>query len=175
MNYLSHYVSPLGDLTLASDGTALVGLWFDGQAHFGEGGGAATRSPEVEAATARAYADLSVFIETRRWLDDYFAGRRPDEQPPLHLGGTPFRRRIWALLQRIPYGTTVTYGALASRVAEEMGMPRMSARAVGNAVGHNPVALLVPCHRVVGAGGRLTGYAAGVEKKRFLLRLEGAL
>ncbi len=172
--YISHYASPLGGLTLASDGTVLVGLWFDGQAHFGEDGGATHRVTGQDA-TAGADAELPVFSETRRWLDAYFAGRRPDAEPALRLRGTPFRRRVWALLRRIPYGTTVTYGALAQKLAEEMGVSRMSARAVGNAVGRNPISLLVPCHRVVGAGGRLTGYAAGVDKKLFLLHMEGAL
>ena len=161
MDYTGHYDSPLGGVTLASDGKALVGLWFDGQKHFGE-----TLSP------AHEDKPLPVFDETSRWLDVYFSGREPDFAPPVKLRGTPFQQAVWALLRTIPFGLTTTYGALARRLAAEQGQSRASARAVGSAVGRNPVSLIVPCHRVLGAGGALTGYAGGLERKAALLALE---
>ncbi len=157
MDYINHYDSPLGSITLASDGTALTGLWFDGQRHF-----AATLDPD------HTERDLPIFREARAWLDVYFAGREPDFTPPLRLNGTDFRRAVWETLQTIPYGHTVTYGALAAR----LGLPGTSARAVGGAVGRNPISLIVPCHRVVGADESLTGYAGGLQRKAWLLSLE---
>ena len=162
MDYVWHYDSPLGGITLASDGSALSGLWFDGQKHF-----AATLGAE------REERELPVFEQTARWLDAYFAGRVPDFTPPLHLIGTPFQKAGWELLLTIPYGETRSYGQLAACLAETRGMPRVSARAVGAAVGRNPISLVIPCHRVLGADGRLTGYAGGLERKRALLTLEG--
>ena len=156
MDFTVHYRSPLGGITLASDGTALTGLWFDGQKHFAE-----TLSPMH---TERP--DLAVFDETCRWLDLYFAGQRPDFVPPLKPSGTAFRRAVWRQLMAIPYGQTSTYGEIASRLACR------SAQAVGNAVGHNPVSLIIPCHRVVGSDGALTGYAGGLDRKAWLLRTE---
>lgn len=161
MDYTHHYDSPLGGITVASDGQALVGLWFDGQAYFGS-----TLAPNHET------ADLPVFRAADRWLDLYFSGREPGFTPPLNLRGTPFRREVWEILRTIPFGRTVTYGALAARLAGRRGLPRFSARAVGGAVGHNPISLMIPCHRVLGAGGRLTGYAGGLERKEKLLALE---
>ena len=155
MTMIRHYDSPLGGITLAGRGDALTGLWFDGQAHFGS-----TAGPQSETGW------LPVFADTCRWLDDYFAGRIPDFIPKLDLRGTPFRRRVWQALLDIPYGETVSYGELARRLS----CP--GARAVGSAVGCNPVSLIVPCHRVLGAGGALTGYACGLERKRWLLQLE---
>ena len=154
MDYVQHFASPLGGITLASDGQALTGLWFDGQAHFGATltGAAQTR-------------DLPVFAEAARWLALYFSGVQPDFTPPLRLRGTPFQRAVWEALRAIPYGQTLSYGALAARLGS-------SARAVGGAVGRNPIALIVPCHRVVGADGSLTGYAGGLERKEWLLALE---
>ena len=157
MDYICHYASPLGVVTLASDGRALTGLWFDGQKHFGD-----TLSP------LREEKPLPVFEQAQAWLDLYFQGKEPDFTPELAPAGTPFRQAVWALLLTIPYGQTMTYGALAARLG------RASPRAVGGAVARNPISLIIPCHRVVGAGGSLTGYAGGVEKKRALLRLEGA-
>ena len=116
---------------------------------------------------------LPVFDQARCWLDCYFSGREPDFTPPLHLKGTPFRMAVWKLLLDIPYGTTMTYSAIAQALARQSGRSRMSAQAVGGAVGHNPVSIIVPCHRVVGTQGSLTGYAGGMEKKISLLRLEG--
>ena len=163
MLYTSHYDSPLGGITLASDGEALVGLWFDGQRHFAE-----TLSEK-----ATEHADLPIFAQTRRWLDIYFSDRKPDFTPALKMCGTPFRRRVWEILLTIPYGKTLTYGEIAGLIAFKTGTKSMSAQAVGGAVGHNPVSIIVPCHRVLGANGSLTGYAAGIDKKMRLLQLEG--
>ena len=162
MIYTAHDVSPLGGITLASDGRALTGLWFDGQKYFAD-----TLPAE------HTEADLPVFAQTRAWLDVYFSGREPDVTPPLLTGSvSPFRRRVWEILRMIPYGQTVTYGGIARQLARETGRG-VSAQAVGGAVGHNPISLMIPCHRVVGANGRLTGYAGGLDKKIALLRLEG--
>lgn len=163
MDYVYRYESPLGSMTMASDGNALTGLWFDGQKY-----DAATLS------ACRMEQYLPVFGETVRWLDIYFSGRVPDFTPALSLSATPFRRAVWVILMTVPYGHTVTYGDIARRYAGQAGTDRVSARAVGGAVGHNPVSLIIPCHRVVGAGGRLTGYAAGLDRKIRLLRMEQA-
>lgn len=156
MDYTFSVASPLGPVTLASDGKALIGLWFDGQKHF-----ASTLS------SRREEKNLPVFDETRRWLDLYFHGRVPDYTPALAPRGTAFQQAVWEKLRAIPYGKTVTYGELA----RDLGCA--SPRAVGGAVGRNPISLLIPCHRVLGAGGRLTGYAGGLERKHWLLSLEG--
>ena len=116
-----------------------------------------------------------VFEQTLDWLQIYFAGHNPAFLPPLSPGGTPFRKEVWDVLLTIPYGQTRTYGEIASVIAARRGLPHMSAQAVGGAVGHNPISLLIPCHRVVGADGSLTGYAGGVDKKAQLLKLEGFL
>ena len=160
MDYTCHYISPLGGITLASDGEALTGLWFDGQKHF----------PSV---LGREQKSLPVFEEAVKWLDLYFSGKDPGFTPKLSLRSTPFREAVWEMLRSISFGETVTYGEIAARLAGERGLVKSSARAVGGAVGHDPISLIIPCHRVVGAGGRLTGYAGGIEKKRFLLSLEG--
>lgn len=162
MQYIYHYKSPLGGITMASDGTALTGLWFDGQKYFAEG-----IKPDAEE------KKLPIFDEAMRWLDIYFSGRRPDFTPPLNLEGTAFRKEVWQLLLQIPYGQTTTYGELAAQLAAHNGLKRMSAQAVGGAVGHNPISIIVPCHRVVGTGGSLTGYVGGLAKKLALLKLEG--
>ena len=159
MDCIVHYDSPLGGITLAGDGEALVGLWFDGQAHFGEG-----LSPDAEA------RPLSVLDEARRWLDGYFGGIAPDFTPRLAPRGTAFRQAVWKALREIPFGQIATYAGIAAR----LGLSSASARAVGGAVGHNPISLIIPCHRVLGANGSLTGYAGGLERKRQLLRLERA-
>ena len=158
VEYTAHYQSPLGLITLAGEGETLTGLWFDGQRHF-----AATLS------AAAGAGDCAAFEQARRWLDAYFAGQKPEYTGKLLLRGTVFQQRVWALLRTIPYGETTTYGALASALSKT---GHVSARAVGGAVGRNPVSLIVPCHRVLGADGRLTGYAAGPEVKAALLRLE---
>lgn len=156
MLFTTLYHSPLGEILLAADDTGLTGLWFAGQKYFAAG---LADAAEGETEAIRA---------ARRWLDEYFSGREPGFTPPLSLAGTPFQRRVWAALLEIPYGGTVTYGELAAKLGT-------SPRAVGSAVGRNPVSVIVPCHRVLGADGSLTGYAGGVEKKLRLLRLEGAV
>ena len=160
MEYVNHSISPLGEIILASDGETLTGLWFAGQKY--EGSTLAAEHREK---------DLPVFDETRRWLDDYFTGKDPGFTPPLRLRGTDFRKAVWKVLLTIPFGKTVTYGEIAAQIARKTGRS-VSARAVGGAVGHNPVSLIVPCHRVVGADGSLTGYAGGVERKEKLLEME---
>lgn len=163
MEYTYHYDSPLGAITMSSDGDALTGLWFDGQKYFGS-----TLNGENEQKI------LPVFEETVRWLDLYFEGKKPDFIPKLKLNGTKFCRTVWEILLKIPYGQTTTYKKIAEKVARQNGIESMSAQAVGGAVGHNPVSLIVPCHRVVGTDGSLTGYAGGVEKKEKLLKMEHA-
>lgn len=162
MLYTSHYASPLGGMTLVSDGTALVGLYFDGQKYAAEG---------LDA--TRTQKNLPIFEEARRWLDVYFSGRKPDFMPALAPHGTAFQQSVWEILRTIPYGETTTYGAIARRIEQNTGC-RMSAQAVGGAVGRNPISILIPCHRVVGTNGSLTGYAGGIDKKERLLRWEGA-
>lgn len=164
MLYLTRCDSPLGPLTLASDGEALCGLWLEGQRHFMAG---------VTGETAPGDG-LPVFVRTQTWLARYFAGGRPAAcDLPLSPEGSDFRRAVWRELCGIPYGETTAYGRIAERLA--LSGARTSARAVGGAVARNPISIVIPCHRVLGADGGLTGYAGGVERKRFLLRLEGAL
>lgn len=161
MDYIRYYDSPLGRMVLLSDGKALTGLDFEGQ-HFSS-----------DLAGKDQEKDLPVLTDTCRWLDIYFQGRRPDFMPAISLKGTPFRQVVWDILRTIPYGQTTTYGEIAAQAARKMGKARMSAQAAGGAVGHNPIAILVPCHRVIGRDGRLTGYAGGVWRKEYLLALEG--
>ena len=151
---------------MASDGESLSGLWFDGQKYFGAGL-AADEEEQTESGEI-----LPVFEETKKWLDIYFDGKEPDFTPRLHLQGSPFRIEVWEILLKIPYGKTTTYKEIAERVAAQRGIPSMSAQAVGGAVGHNPISIIVPCHRILGTDGSLTGYAGGVEKKKSLLALE---
>lgn len=163
MYYICKYVSPLGGITLASDGENLTGLWFDGQKHFAD-----NLSEQYEE------QDLPIFAQTKQWLDIYFSGKEPDFTPLLSLTGiSPFRKRVWEIMLTIPYGRTSTYGEIAKQITAETGK-RISAQAVGGAVGHNSISLIIPCHRVVGASGSLTGYAGGVNKKIALLKMEGA-
>lgn len=169
MKYTYHYDSPLGGITMASDGESLSGLWFDGQKYFGAGL-AADEEEQTESGEI-----LPVFEETKKWLDIYFDGKEPDFTPRLHLQGSPFRIEVWEILLKIPYGKTTTYKEIAERVAAQRGIPSMSAQAVGGAVGHNPISIIVPCHRILGTDGSLTGYAGGVEKKKSLLSLENVL
>ena len=161
MIYTAHYTSPLGGITLASDGIAHTGLNFDGERDF----------PDLSAAHKK---NLPVFGEVMRWLELYFAGKEPDFSPALNPTGTAFQMLVWAILQTIPYGGTTTYGAIAKRLEKSTGK-RMSAQAVGGAVGRNPISILIPCHRVIGANGSLTGYAGGLDKKEYLLELEGVI
>ncbi len=153
MTYSSNYDSPLGNILLVADDEGLTTLDF------------------AEKKDAVSH-DYPILRETTRWLDIYFSGQNPGFTPPLNLLGTPFQMEVWRLLLDIPYGKTTTYGALAKEIARSRGIGRMAAQAVGGAVGRNPVALIVPCHRVIGANGSLTGYAGGLEKKAKLLTLE---
>lgn len=160
-NYVGEYLSPLGRMVLASDGHALTGAWFDDQAYF-------SGIP----VHARPWDRLPIFIEAREWLERYFAGHDPGPTPPLRAQGSAFRQDVWTLLRAIPYGETTTYGELAREVARLQHRTVLSAQAVGGAVGHNPLSIFIPCHRVMGHDGSLTGYAGGIERKRQLLRLE---
>lgn len=161
MTFIQHLDSPLGPILLAADDVGLTGLWFEGQKYF-----AATLPAEVQT------KETPALREGRRWLDLYFAGKEPKTSPPLHLIGTPFRLAVWKILSEIPYGKTMTYGDIAQRLAQERGLPRLSARAVGSAVGRNPISLIIPCHRVIGRNGRLTGYVGGLHRKAYLLAME---
>ena len=162
MQYICRYRSPLGGMTLAGEGECLTGLWFDGQNYF-----AASLSSEYREGV------LPVFDETMAWLELYFQGRDPGTVPLLRPSGSPFRLSVWDILRQIPRGSVVSYGWIAAELARKRGGIRVSARAVGGAVGHNPISILIPCHRVVGRSGSLTGYAGGIERKIRLLFLEG--
>lgn len=157
MNYTQLIPSPLGNILLSADEIGLTGLWFEGEKYYAD----ALPREHIERETP-------ILTDTKRWLDVYFTGREPDFTPPLHPAGSPFRQAVWQLLLEIPYGQTTTYGALAKR----LGGVHMSAQAVGGAVGHNPIRIIVPCHRVTGANGSLTGYAGGLDRKIRLLEIE---
>ena len=163
MVYTAQYASPLGTITLACDETAIIGLWFNGQKYFGNI--LPTQLEEKEHPLLR---------DARRWLDIYFSERAPDLTPPLRYDSTPFRKQVCDIMLTIPYGKTMTYGEIAAETARRQGRAKMSAQAVGGAVGHNPISLMIPCHRVVGSNGSLTGYAGGVGRKVKLLELERA-
>ena len=198
MPYIHHYKSPLGGIILTSDGRALTGLWFE-ESHSGKPRAVSLNG--VNRAVSHKgdrkmpedvpiKKDLSVFDQTDRWLDIYFSGKEPDFTPPLSVHGTAFREMVWEILLTIPYGQTMSYGEIASIItagrsqtnavsgadrstmSARAAKPRMSAQAVGGAVGHNPISLIIPCHRVIGADGSLTGYAGGLERKQALLELE---
>lgn len=162
MTFTQHYDSPLGSILLAADEIGLTGLWFDGQKYF-------ARDLPVE----RVEQNTPALAEAKRWLNIYFTGKEPDFLPPLHPVGSAFRKSVWKILLQIPYGKTTTYGEIARQLAEKQQLPRMSAQAVGGAVGHNEISIIIPCHRVVGTNGSLTGYAGGIDKKIKLLKLEG--
>jgi methylated-DNA-[protein]-cysteine S-methyltransferase len=164
MTFISTCESPLGEMTLAGGEDGLCGLWFAGQKYFAAG----------IADTTAENPDLPVFAATRRWLGGYFAGLNPEiADLPLAPRGSSFRKAVWTALLGIPYGQLTTFGALAEKVAGLHGGGKVAARAVGGAVGHNPISIIIPCHRVVGADGSLTGYAGGLDRKRRLLALEG--
>ena len=163
MNNIAYYNSPLGRILLAADEQGLTGLWFEEQKYFAAG--------LAEDCVER---ETPVLVETKHWLDAYFHGEQPKALPALHPAGTPFQRQVWELLLQIPYGQVRTYGDIAAEIAKQRGQNRFSAQAVGGAVGHNRISILIPCHRVVGVNGSLTGYAGGVERKLALLKLEGA-
>lgn len=166
MYYAAKYQSPVGAVTLAcnGDGSRLVGLWTQGQAH--HGGSIAEAMVERD--------DIPVFDAARAWLDRYFSGQKPAaSELPLAPIGSPFRQGVWDILREIPYGEVMTYGDIAKKMAAAMGRKTMSSQAVGGAVGHNPISIIIPCHRVVGASGSLTGYAGGIAMKIELLEREG--
>lgn len=164
MYYMTQCASPVGQITLASDGENLVGLWLERQKYFGD-----TVNEKMELAN-----DLDIFNAAKSWLNRYFIGERPaiSELSLAPIGGD-FRQEVWRLLCEIPYGEVTTYGEIARKVAEKLHKTNMSAQAVGGAVGHNPISIVVPCHRVVGTNGSLTGYAGGVDKKVWMLKHEG--
>lgn len=161
MEYTHDYNSPLGRIMLAADGQALTGLWFEGQKYF-----AAKLDPKHE------QKNLPVFERAKQWLAIYFSGKAPDFTPPFSLKGTSFQKEVWEALLAVPFGQTTTYAEIAKGIAKRRGLASMSAQAVGNAVAHNLISLIIPCHRVVGSDGSLTGYAGGLEKKEWLLDME---
>ena len=161
MGYTCTYKSGLGEILLAADEIGLTGLWFSGQKYF------ASTLPDEHISR-----ETPVLSEAKEWLNIYFAGKEPDFTPPLQPAGSAFRQAVWQILLQIPYGQTMTYGEIARRMAEIRKVPHMSAQAVGGAVGHNEVSIIIPCHRVVGSNGSLTGYAGGIDKKVALLKLE---
>ena len=163
MDFLHEYHSPFGYITIASDGQNLIGLWFKGQKHY-----AATLDTEW------SYRDLKIFSQVKHWLDQYFAGKIPSSHPPLLLRTTDFQQEVAKILLQIPYGQTTTYKALAQSLAQKKHLKSMAAQAIGQAVGRNPISLIIPCHRVIGSTGNLTGYAGGMQRKAKLLELEKA-
>ena len=163
MVYTCKYKSSIGDILLATDEIGLIGLWFEGQKYF------ANTLPDEHIPQ-----ETEILTETIKWLDMYFSGEEPKFTPPLHPSGSSFRQAVWQILLQIPYGQTITYGEIARRMAEVKKVPRMSAQAVGGAVGHNEISIIIPCHRVVGTNGSLTGYGGGIDKKISLLNLEHA-
>lgn len=170
---VERYHSPLGDLTIAADDEGLCGVWFAKQKHFGKAGSTVLVEGNAPHALSVAESPVCIHLDAARiWLDRYFMGEDPGVLPSLHLMGTPFQRAVWEALATIPYGETMTYGAIATELEPRLSR-RISARAVGGAVGRNPVSVIVPCHRVLGAGDAITGYAGGLDRKRGLLQLEG--
>ncbi len=161
MTYIQHYSSPLGGILLAADEIGLTGSWFDGEKYFAD-----------NLPAEHAERQTPILAEAARWLDIYFTGKEPGFTPPLHPIGSAFRQAVWEILLQIPYGQTTTYGEIARQLAEKQGLEKMSAQAVGGAVGHNEISVIIPCHRVVGTSGSLTGYAGGIDKKVKLLELE---
>lgn len=162
MQYTCTYQTPVGEILLACDDIGLTGLWFKGGKYY-----ALNLDKEHEP------GETPFFSETARWLDIYFSRQEPDFMPPVHMIGSSFQLSVWELLRKIPYGETTTYGEIARNLAAERGLPHMSAQAVGGAVGHNPISIIIPCHRVIGTSGSLIGYAGGLQKKRTLLSYEG--
>ena len=161
MVYTCKYKSPLGEILLAADEIGLTGLWFEGQKYF------ANTLPDE-----RISQETEILSEAKKWLDVYFSGEEPNFTPPLHPNGSTFRKAVWQILLDIPYGQTITYGEIARRIAVMKNTSHMSAQAVGGAVGHNEISIIIPCHRVIGTNGSLTGYAGGIDKKISLLKLE---
>ena len=163
MGYTCTYKSELGEILLAADEIGLTGLWFTGQKYF------ASTLPDEHISR-----ETPVLSEAKEWLNVYFSGKEPAFTPPLHPAGSEFRQAVWQILLQIPYGQTITYGEIARKMAELKNVSRMSAQAVGGAVGHNEISIIIPCHRVIGTNGSLTGYAGGIDKKLSLLEMEHA-
>ena len=164
MYYYHTYHSPVGALTIASDEKNIVGLWLDSQKYY----------MDVLAGKTYQEKETEVIKLAKNWLDRYFNGEKPTiDELPIEFIGSDFRVQVWKMLSEIPYGKVITYGDIAKRIAEQKGTPKMSAQAVGGAVGRNPISIIIPCHRVVGADGSLTGYSGGVRIKTKLLELEG--
>ena len=163
MVYTCKYQSTLGDILLAADEIGLTGLWFEGQKYF------ANTLPNEHISQ-----ETEILAEAKKWLNVYFSGEEPQFTPPLHPAGSEFRQAVWQILLQIPYGQTITYGEIAHKMAELKNTSHMSAQAVGGAIGHNEISIIIPCHRVVGTNGSLTGYAGGIDKKISLLELEHA-
>ncbi len=163
LNYISYVDTPLGKVLLSSDGKALTGLWFEGQKYYGS-----TLSGDL------VEKPVPVFDQTEQWLSQYFSGISPDFMPPVAPQGTAFQKSVWEILLTIPYGRTTTYGEIAKVIARQRGQEHFSAQTVGNAVGRNPISIIIPCHRVVGADGGLVGYAGGLDRKRKLLAYESS-
>ena len=162
-DFITTYSSPLGKITLASDGKNLIGAWLEGQKYF----------EETLGTDATPRDDLPIFIKTKNWLDRYFYGENPQiSELKLSPRGNEFRHEVWSILCEIPYGETTTYGEIAQQIAQVRGLKKMSAQAVGGAVGHNPISIIIPCHRVVGKNGQMTGYAGGIDTKIKLLNHE---
>lgn len=162
MLYYKKITSPLGEITLRSDGESLTGVWFEDDKHYND--------KDINGAVLK---DLTVFTQTEKWLDEYFSGKEPKINVPLKFIGSDFQVQVWEILQKISYGKLITYGNIAKKIAVRKGLANMSAQAVGGAVGRNPLCIIVPCHRVVGANGSLTGYGGGMPRKVALLKLEG--
>lgn len=162
--YKTEYKSPLGNITVCcNEQENIVGLWFENQKHF-----ANNINDKITENN-----NLKIFIKTKNWLDKYFAGNKPNiKEIPIEFIGTKFQKSVWKILYKIPYGKVITYGDIAKQIAKKKGIPKMSAQAIGGAVGHNPISVIVPCHRVIGKNGNLTGYAAGIDKKKKLLQIE---
>ena len=161
MIYQANYNSPLGKMLIAADDEGIIGLWFKNQKYYAD---------TID--TESTFAENKIIKSTIKWLDVYFTEKKPNFTPPLHMIGSDFRKRVWNILLDIPYGKTMTYGDIAIKIAMDKKIKKMSARAVGGAVGHNPISIIIPCHRVVGSGGKLTGYAGGIDKKIKLLEIE---
>ena len=161
MNYKYTYESPLGTMIMLGTLSYLTDLFFIDEAH----------APSYD--DAEYIEQLTgPFEVTIMWLNQYFNGKKPFITPPIQLEGTEFRKSVWSILQTIPYGETITYGDIGKQIAQEQGKEKFSAQAVGGAVGHNPISIIVPCHRVIGSNGQLTGYAGGIERKKYMLDLE---
>ncbi len=159
MKYISKYFSPLGEITITATEKGVAGLYFVGQKHY------PINIDAIEEQTP-------VIVQAKKWLDTYFSGAVPNVDIPLDIEGTEFQREVWNILLTIPYGKTMTYGEIANIIAKNKGIKRMSAQAVGHAVSRNKIAIIIPCHRVVGANGSLVGYDGGIDKKVKLLKIE---